>query len=114
MITFTKHENRENLILRNSRNSQKFRETREHFFKFCVSRKSSKDFHHKPFLRAYTPKGSNYLLDDCIFRRDSGYNIMVSQYGVREGVRGRGVRGQVSGCVDSQSGFGSLGQFLEQ
>ncbi len=31
IITFAKHKNHENLILRNSRNSRKFRETRKHF-----------------------------------------------------------------------------------
>ncbi len=46
ILTFAKHENRENLILRNSR---KFRETREHFREFRVSRKSWKEFRQKPY-----------------------------------------------------------------
>ncbi len=50
IITFAKHENRENLILRNSR---KFRETREYLREFRVSRKSWKEFRQKPLLRCF-------------------------------------------------------------
>jgi hypothetical protein len=62
IITFAKHENRENLILRNSRSSRKFRETREHFCKFRVSRKSWKEFHQKPYHWAPLSHESSFEL----------------------------------------------------
>ncbi len=55
IITFAKHENRENLILR------KFRETRAHFREFRVSRKSSKEFRHYH-------RSSHLILQRNIFR----------------------------------------------
>ncbi len=51
-MTFGKHENRKNFILRKSRNSRKFRETREYFREFRVSRKSWKEIRQKPYTEA--------------------------------------------------------------
>jgi hypothetical protein len=51
IIAFTKHETRENLNLRNSRDSWKFRETRAHFLDFACFAKILKEFRQKPYVR---------------------------------------------------------------